>query len=405
MLPVLDLKDVTAAHVESLIDSDVAESLTLEYKAELPSRQSDQKREFLYDIAAMANSAGGDFVFGISDRKGPDDQSMGVADKVSGFNLPNIQSEIDRLSNLIRDGISPRLTGVTMAPLTLPEGQVLVIRVPRSWNRPHMVTIDAVNKFYRRTGTQKYLMSVDEIRRAFSEQAELSRSVKLWRSDRAQLIAHGSGPVPSLAGEATLLFHVVPVSSFTIDNVLTESWRFPEQEKLRVHVPNGITNHRYNGDGFLGTAQVGDQAFGYTQVFRSGITEYADGHCCGPVPVAGPTQIYGQEIEKQMVSCYKDALNRLRNQGRPEPLYVGFSLIGIADKFIYSTLTQSFFNRVPIRQNIFVSPEVLSDSADSEEPPYRKTLLPLVDTMWQLAGREGSPFKPHGVWDPFKNYQ
>jgi hypothetical protein len=405
MLPVLNSNDVTPAHIQSLIDSDVAENQMLEYKSELPSRQSDQKREFLYDIAAMANGAGGDFVFGIADRKGPDDQSTGIADRLSGMAVSNVQSEIDRLSNLIRDGISPRLTGVTMSPVTCPDGQVLVVRVPRSWIRPHMVTIDAVNKFYRRMGTQKYLMSVDEIRRAFSEQSELSQTIKRWRSHRAELIAHSEGPIPSLSGEVTVLFHMIPASAFIMDDVLRGSWRFPESEKLRVHVPHGITNHRYNADGFLGTVQAGDQVFGYTQVFRSGITEYADGHCSGPVAVGGPPQILGQEIEKQMVSCYRDAITRFRAEGRTEPLYVGFSLIGIRNKLIYATPSQSIFNQNRILIDIFNSPEVLVDITEPEEHPYRKTLLPLADTMWQVAGREGSPFKPNGVWEPFKEYQ
>lgn len=403
MLPVGNLSDVTPAHIQNLIDSDVAENLTLEYKSELPSRQSDQKREFLYDIAAMANSAGGDLIFGVADRKGPDDQSTGIADRLSAMTLSNSQSEIDRLSNLIRDGISPRLTGIAMHALSCPDGQVLVLRVPRSWNKPHMVIIDAVNKFYRRTGTQKYLMSVDEIRRAFSEQHELSQTIARWRSGRSESIAEGLWPVPSLVGEVTFLFHVIPASAFTVDEVLNESWRFPEEEKSQLYVPYGITNYRYNADGFLGTAEVGSRQYGYTQVFRSGITEYADNNCFGPVAVGG-SQILGQQIEKQMVSCYKDAKTRFRKQGEIGPLYAGFSLIGIANKLMYATPSLSFFDRNPIRSNVFTSPEVLVDITEPEEYPFRKALLPLADTMWQVGGREGSPFKPSGIWQPFGHY-
>jgi|GEM_PF-4218499 hypothetical protein len=36
---------------------------------------------------------------------------------------------------------------------------------------------------------------------------------------------------------------------------------------------------------------------------------------------------------------------------------------------------------------------------------HTKTLLPLVDTMWQVAGLEGTPFKPKGEWNPFGRYQ
>ncbi|MHB1744163.1 MAG: AlbA family DNA-binding domain-containing protein [Acidobacteriaceae bacterium] len=137
-----------AAHIQNLIDSEVAESLTLEYKQKLPSDQSEEKREFLYDVAAMSNAAGGDIVYGIVDRRGQDNQSTGIADSFAVMKLSNPQTDIDRLSNLIKDGIAPRLSGIIMQTVNCPDGDVLVIRVPRSWSKPHMVTIGAVNKFF-----------------------------------------------------------------------------------------------------------------------------------------------------------------------------------------------------------------------------------------------------------------
>ncbi len=93
MLPV-NLDDTTADHIQGLIDSEVAESVTLEYKRQLPTNQTDEKREFLYDVAAMANAFGGDFVFGIVDRKGKDNQSTGIADSLAGMKIANVQAEI-----------------------------------------------------------------------------------------------------------------------------------------------------------------------------------------------------------------------------------------------------------------------------------------------------------------------
>ncbi len=123
------------------------------------------------------------------------------------------------------------------------------------------------------------------------------------------------------------------------------------------------------------------------------------------VPIdSNNTWIYGQEIERQMISCYRDAVTRLRKQGKTEPLYVGLSLIGITGKNFYVTPMHSVFGSSAARQNIFVSPEVFVDINEPEDHPYPKTLLPLADTMWQLAGREGTPFKPKGVWEPFKEY-
>lgn len=410
MLPI-NLDDLTPAHIQTLIDSEVAESLTLEYKEQLPvkekapGKEGDQKREFLYDVAAFANAVGGDIVFGVVDRTGADSQSTGVADRIAGMEIANEQSEITRLSNLIRDGIAPRLVGVQMKGVSTADGDVLVLRIPRSWSKPHMVTFGGVNKFHIRTATGKAPMSVDEIRRAFSEQGELREAIQRWRAHRAELIATGNGPV-SLSGEVKMLFHVMPASAFSGD-ILRESWIVPEQEKRTNYVPHDLTNYRYNGDGFLCTASAGAQseAFGYTQLFRSGLVEYADGYCYFPTPSGNRYAILGQELEKQIVKCYEDEINRLRRYGGNEIVYVSFSLVGIAEKSIYATFRTSLIAMHPIRQNVFHSPEVFVDINEPEERPYGRTLLPLIDTMWQLGGREGTPFKPGGVWNPFGQYE
>ncbi|MFP5267589.1 MAG: helix-turn-helix domain-containing protein [Acidobacteriota bacterium] len=403
MLPI-NLQDLNPSHIQSLIDSEVAESQTLEYKQQLPSGQSEEKREFLYDIAAMANSGGGDLVYGIVDRRGEGGQATGIAERASGVKLSNPQPEIDRLANLIRDGIEPRISGIVMQAVNCPGGDVVVIRVPNSWNRPHMVTIGGVNKFFGRTATGKYPMSVDEISRAFSGQRELGETIRRWRMKRVALIARDRGPV-SLSGDVKTLFHVIPASAFS-SSILRESWKLSEEDQRRIYVPKGISSTRYNADGFLALGQAGSGVYGYTQVFRSGIIEYADAQCSGRRPIDREhTSIFGQEIERQMVSCYQDAVTRLRSQGRTEPLYLGLSLVGISGKPFYVSLMHFNPHATTTRRNTFVSAEVYVDVNEPEERPYRKTLLPLADTLWQLAGREGSPFKTKGVWEPFKEWE
>jgi hypothetical protein len=405
MLPI-NLADLTLADIQNLIDSEVTEGLTLEYKACLPTNSSDDKREFLYDIDSLTNEAGGHIIFGMVDRRGQDDQSTGIPECLSEMRMSNVQTEIARLSNLIKDGIAPRISGVTMQSLSSPKGDVLVIRVPQSWNRPHMVTFGGVNKFFGRSSTGKNPMCVEQIGRAFMEQRELSETIERWRKHRAELASKNAGPIP-LASEVTMLFHVMPASAFNRE-LLRSSWKVSREDMFRTYVPHGVTNSRYNADGCLVTAQLQPKsgAYGYTQLFRSGIVEYADSQCYVS-PLGGPhSMILGQELEKQMVSCYQDAVTRFRKQGQSGGVYVGLSLIGIKDKNFYSTVMRLASNQgFSILQDIFVSPEVFVDINEPEEPPYRSTLLPLVDTMWQVAGLEGTPFKRGDVWEPFLDYR
>jgi hypothetical protein len=405
MLPA-NLNELVPKHIQELIDSEVTESLILEYKQQLPSDQADEKRTFLYNIAAMANTAGGDFVFGVVDRKGIDNQSTGIANSLSGMKLPNPQSEISRLENLIRDGIAPRLLGVAIQLVRCDNGDVLVIRVPRSWNKPHMVTFGGADRFFARAATGRYPMRVDEIGRAFSEQNELSQAIDNWRIHRVALVENKRGPV-KLSGEVSLLFHVIPSSTFT-RNPLRESWDVPQIEKLGIYVPRGGTRERYNADGFLRFGDSGDPsgAEGYTQIFRSGAIEYADSTLFFPPLANVPPMIFGQVIEQEIVNCFEDAINRLRRQSRSEPIYVGFSLIGIKDKSFYSTIGRLAFSRkTAIADDSFTSPEVFVDINETEMKPFRKTLLPLIDTLWQVAGLAGTPFRLKGEWCPFANIQ
>ena len=52
----------------------------------------------------------------------------------------------------------------------------------------------------------------------------------------------------------------------------------PQQEMLGIYVPHAGASGQYNADGYLRFADTGEKtkAYGYTQLFRSGITEYAD---------------------------------------------------------------------------------------------------------------------------------
>jgi hypothetical protein len=220
-----------------------------------------------------------------------------------------------------------------------------------------------------------------------------------WRADRTQLIAANEGPV-KLSGTVMMLIHIVPISALLRD-VLREPWSVQEEDKQSGFVPHTGNASHYNSDGFLRFASTGREAnaYGYTQLFRSGIAEYADGHCYGPTGAG--EGIYGQILEQQIVKCYEDARDRFRRQSRSEPFYIGFSLIGIANKQFHWTMTRVVWGPSPIRENLVISPVILADIEIAEERPYPATLLPLVNTMWQVAGLEQTPFRRNGVWEPF----
>ena len=61
------LNQIDESAIEALKTNTVSESKTLEYKSQLPGGTDAEKKEFLADISAFANTREGDFVFGVEE--------------------------------------------------------------------------------------------------------------------------------------------------------------------------------------------------------------------------------------------------------------------------------------------------------------------------------------------------
>src|SRR5436190_1255533 len=130
-----DFKEISISDFRNLIDNGVGEGRTIEYKKELPLATDSDKKEFLYDTSSFANASGGDLIFGISQ-----DNGTGLPDKMEGIDVQNPDEMILKLESLIRDGIAPRISGIQIKTYSLDNSKnIVLIRVPKSWNSPHQV--------------------------------------------------------------------------------------------------------------------------------------------------------------------------------------------------------------------------------------------------------------------------
>src|SRR6266403_770863 len=102
------LTDLDASDIQQLVDDGTEESTTLEYKQQFPQSSDDDRREFLYDVAALANTAGGFLLFGISEKRDAENKPTGIAGEIVGVESANLSAQVARLENIIRDGIAPR---------------------------------------------------------------------------------------------------------------------------------------------------------------------------------------------------------------------------------------------------------------------------------------------------------
>ncbi len=65
-----NLSAVSEADLASLIDNAVCESRNLEFKRELPDASDQGKVKFLRSVTSLANTSGGDLIYGIQAENG-----------------------------------------------------------------------------------------------------------------------------------------------------------------------------------------------------------------------------------------------------------------------------------------------------------------------------------------------
>jgi len=201
--------------IEALISNGVAETRTLEYKEKLSGNSDDDKKEFLADISSFANASGGDIIYGIQEQRSSDNKTTGIPEAANGVGAINSDAEIRRLENIIRDGVAPRIVGLqTKAVDGFADGSVIVIRVPKSWNSPHMVTFKNHSRFYSRNSAGKYPLDVTEIRSAFIVSESLPERIRQFRTERIAKIIADETPVP-LQSNPKIVLHVLPLASLT----------------------------------------------------------------------------------------------------------------------------------------------------------------------------------------------
>lgn len=201
------LDDINLSDIESLITNNVIEHKTLEYKSQLPSEKYDDKKEFLADVSSFANTLGGDLIFGIK-------ESKGILDSDLGFASDNVDAEISRLHNMIRDGIAPRFTPDIKSVDVGNSKVIIIVRVQASLESPHRVTVGGHDKFYARNSNGKASMDVFELRNSFAQTGAIVERIKSFRNNRISDIKIGNAQFPLPEGKAFLALHFVPLSAF-----------------------------------------------------------------------------------------------------------------------------------------------------------------------------------------------
>jgi len=157
------------AWIQHLVDDEVAESMTLEYKSEAPFSKT-LKLEIAKDISSFANTKGGVIIYGIPERHvsdGTEKKAIPCSD-YGTEPVPNFES---RLEDILTETISPHLPDLWIreVPISQKPGHVVyVVWHPESWLGPHMVQGYNEQRYYKRGLRRTIKMSEPEVRDAYT---------------------------------------------------------------------------------------------------------------------------------------------------------------------------------------------------------------------------------------------
>lgn len=379
-----NIKDITLKDIDTLIQDQVPESRILDYKRDLYTGIDKDKKDFLIDVSALANTVGGYLVIGV-------EESDGVPKSIMGVEIPEFDKLKLGFENLLRMSADPPIRGVEFQAVDIANNKkVLIIEVPRSVSRPHAVTFQKYHRFHGRNSSGTYPYEVDDIRRAILESETTAVKIRNFKNDRLALISSNEGIINLLNGPK-LILHVIPFDCF--DNKI-----YGISNVASIDIPPICINSwdsRINFDGFMTHFTDREDrrtVHAYTQLFNNGAIEAVDTFILN----ACQKGFLIQSLENYVVRalrCYVQAYNKYSINF---PVWICLSLIGVKDFRLLIDGVLPSCNYHPIDRNELVLPEIFIESPDI---PCETMMKPVFDMIWQACGFKRSfNYDESGRW-------
>ena len=380
---------ITKSDIDALIANNVNESKTLEYKQKLPGNSDSDKKEFLYDVSSFANASGGDILYGLTAEVDDEGKKTGCPGEVIPITGETADEAKLRLESMILS-IKPRLR-VQIQEITGwgDDGQefVIVVRIPKSFASPHIVSYKGGSRFYSRHSSGKYQLDVGELRTAFLATESQAERIKQFRQDRLGKIIADETPVVLLTPHR-LVLHMIPIAPFLNNERLDLS----DQESLcdLFQLVHDASLSRYNLDGLLTrptTSNGSGKKIGYCQLFFNGTVEMVHSDKLISRRETNDSETNGKDFfqsddyERYTIESVQKYLKGFKKIGALPPVAISMVLLGCRGFSMYST--QNLQNRYPIDRDPILLPDVVIDNLDVNVPSVMK---PIFDVIWNVCG-------------------
>jgi len=384
MLP-NNLETITIEDFQTLVTDSVPEGKTIEYKQDfyqLDATDSNyrikQHEEMLKDISSFANTIGGDLIIGLK-------EVNGIAVEVCGFATNNPDALMLRITQIVQNGIEPRLSLTIQSVEHSPGRSVFILRNRQSIIAPHRVVYQkSFGQFYSRTSSGAHQMDTSELRQSFTLSESMFHRIRSFREERFKLIMSSNTPVV-LKKSPKLVLHLIPQDSFV--SKLDFSIEVMRPLMLPLICQGGSRTGRCNFDGIVTfNRYAAEESSAYVQFFRNGIIESAvDGLMYNSSRDPHQPQPYlDTTIFGDMIRVFPDYLKSLLALGVSPPIWCTIALLDA--KGIAIPAKDHYFPKPPIDRDNLQLPEF--EITDLHNVDVDGFFQPALDILWNAGGHD-----------------
>ena len=383
--------------LQSLVRDKVPEDRFIDYKRDLPGDKEDEKREFLNDVTAFANTFGGTIIFGIEEEGG-----NATPNDLCGCTMPNPDESILRLENLVQSCVDPHLSSLRFVPIKLESGKsVLVLVIPQSPAAPHMVKKGSP-KFYMRGSAGKQPMDVHDIRAAFLASETVIERIRNFRLDRIAKLASGGQPIP-LHDNTAFIAHILPLASFTRRiNLDLKRIQAEANEYLKPLMSRSGQGPEHCLEGLAQVAHDRDRkALSYTLLFRDGCIEAVDAYSM--IEFQGKRFVREDHYGPELIQLLPRIFRLYEVFEIPFPCYLALSLVNVRGLCVSADRVLLLGSGLKLidRDHLILPEKELLDRPKSIDALVR----PVFDLVWNACGLPQSwNFDTEGNWKPRGSY-
>lgn len=377
---------IEAADVDALLARGAREDRTIDFKLVLKLDSRDDYGEFLKDVTAFANAAGGTLLYGV--REG-EDQQEGVIVELPGLALrpDDVQRQIDMI---LRDGTDQRLVGVMHGAVPRDDGRFYyVVRVPPSSLAPHKVLHGRqTHRFFIRANTTTVEMDAQQIKSVALRASTADERARLTIEERRATLIQRAGrrkyPFDRTdqlnPDRDQLMLHVVPL----FPNVGGWAYRDADVVKRLKKVSlfgwtSGAHMERFALEGMY----VESPHLRHVAFLRSGALEFQEYDIVKwPASRPGTGDFHAWEVERAVISALDDCAGLTAAGLLPLPVVIGMTLASVGNSRIQSRPRD--YHNVSVNDDdlVPISPFVLYEWDKIAEDQVRS----MFDEMYQAWG-------------------